>query len=737
MANLPKTNFQMRANLPTLEANILEKKPWISTSDDVESEITIHDGPPYANGNIHVGHAYNKIIKDILKRYLEYKTNKTVNFICGWDCHGLPIELAANKEQFPLSESTDLSVYRNYASKQIEKQKSQFHKLGIIVNHQYETMSDSFEDEEFKAFQQLVKNDLITVNKKPVHWCWSCETSLAESELGYENITEKSVYVFFESVQEPHLSFLVWTTTPWTLKANTSIAINKDLQYVVVTLPEVNRTVIVSEWFASKVLKLESSQYQIISAINFIGTKFLNPFGDDKIERTIFHADYVAENVGTGLVHIAPSCGKEDYIAYCNEFGKPQQESYTDSTGKITNTDGSVIFFKKANKVFIEELESKGKVWKTEQASHSYPHCWRCNNPTIQRATEQVFIDYESKKDLILKETEKVSFYPAKAKNRFLSFILSRTEWCISRQRKWGVPIPTFKCLKCKSNLQFDLYVQSVKQWRFDKYFPTCQNCGSSSEENIKKGTDILDVWFDSGLTYKILKNKKSDWVVEGSDQHRGWFQSSHILSCLLEGKTCLTNVISHGFVLDEQGKKMSKSAGNVIDPLDVASKRGIEILRLWAFSQNVGDDVTIGNSTLEIQCNNYRKIRNTLRYLHGNLYDFCEEENKKIEINNEEFIKIKNLELEFDKTMSDVKFSKFLFSLMTYLEDFSSGYINNSKEKLYESEANSLERRQIQKTYHFVLSSLMKMLNVLLPFTIYELSEFLKTEKYTTNSKI
>lgn len=714
--NLPRTNFPMQAGLPKLESSILLKNPWSSTSSE-SSSCVVHDGPPYANGNIHVGHAYNKILKDVLVRYLTLLQGQSPHFVCGWDCHGLPIELAVKKESKQTIDPNNLDVFRLYASKQIENQKNQFGKLGIVVNDHYTTMSSSFENEELKAFQTLVKKGLIKKGHKPVQWCWSCETSLAESELEYESVTDTSAYVLYPC-EENYI--MVWTTTPWTLKANKAIALNKSFTYALVQLNDSKR-VFVSEAFALKEQLTVLSKLSGQDLLNW-EKQYLNNFDvENKEERPLFHADYVSETVGTGFVHIAPSCGKEDYIAYLNEFGTSSVESYTNDKGMIGNT-----FYKKANKEFLELLKALGFVYKEEDSTHSYPHCWRCHKPTIQRATPQVFLDYSSKRNLILDQAGKIRFFPDRAKNRFMSFVLNRTEWCLSRQRTWGVPIPEYHCNDCLKG-SFDLDVTSVEQWRNIDYKPTCVDCDGT---NTTKGTDILDVWFDSGLTYKTLPKNYSDWVVEGSDQHRGWFQSSHILSCLLEEQTCLVNVVSHGFVLDNQGRKMSKSLGNVIDPIDVANQKGIEILRLWAVSQEVGQDVFIGETSLNSQGNIYRKIRNTLRYLLGNLHDFNETQHKNIEINEEEKQKIDNVKTLFHESFQNIEYYKFMQGLMKWLDSFSSGYIDSSKKVLYESEADSSERRSIQKTYEYVLTSLAEMLEVVLPFTIHQLNEYRKNEK-------
>lgn len=716
--NLPKTNFPMRGNLPELQKKVLEKNPWNSTNISFNKDtVILHDGPPYANGNIHVGHAYNKILKDVFYRFLN-SNKKTVHYSCGWDCHGLPIELAANKEK---NEETGLDKFRTYALHQLNIQKNQFNKLGISINDYYKTMDSSFEDIELSAFQDLVKKGFIKTAFKPVHWCWSCKTSLAESELEYKKITDNSVYVLFPSVEEPNLSFMTWTTTPWTLKGNKAIAINKNIDYVIVFIKfnDIEKGVVVSKWFADNILKVPSVFQQKVAGEYLIEKSYFDCFNEEKEPRQIFHADYVTENVGTGFVHIAPSCGKEDYLVYSENFPGSLVGSYTDQNGKVGD-----LFYKKANKVFIDDLNSKNNLFKEEKITHDYPHCWRCKNELIQHATSQVFIDYKTKQELILEQAETINFFPAKAKTRFKSFLTSRTEWCVSRQRTWGVPIPQFECLNCNSKNQFDLKVSSVEGWRSNSYFPSCTKCNS---ENTKKYQDILDVWFDSGLTYKTLPKLRSDFVIEGSDQHRGWFQSSHIISCLLEEKTCLTNVVSHGFVLDENKRKMSKSEGNVVDPLKVIETNGIDILRLWAISQEIGEDVTIGKELLDQQGQNYRKIRNTLKYLLSNLYDLPKE--LTVQPNNREVTILNELQNSYISCFEKFEFNNFYKKLMVYIDNLSAGYINDSKKILYENNKNAANRREVQATFNEILITLVPMLEVMIPITIYEFKSYMKNE--------
>lgn len=709
--NLPKTEFQMKGNLPSLQKQILEKELWISTSDNKEG-IVVHDGPPYANGNIHIGHAYNKFLKDILCRYLNYSSGTIPNFVCGWDCHGLPIELAVEKQ---IKEAT-IESCKTYADQQILNQKEQFKKLGISIEHFYKTSSSEFENIELESFRELYKKGLIKTGFKPVHWCWSCQTSLAEHELEYKTVSDNSVYVLFPSEKEPSLSFLIWTTTPWTLKANKAIGINKHLTYVVVTLPEINKPVVVSEYFAKNTLKLEKHQYQNLDTKILLRQFYLDSFGEVNEKRPIFHANYILESTGTGLVHIAPNCGKEDYLSFTKEYSLQKIENYTDTAGLING-----IFYKKANKIFVEELKTKQNYWKENVVEHEYPHCWRCKNPTIQRATKQVFLDYECKKELILKEAENLNFYPTKSKTRFLSFLNNRTEWCLSRQRKWGVPIPMFNCLSCGKNDQLCLK-SSVETWRSKEYKPKCDICGSF---DTLKSKDILDVWFDSGLTYKTLPNFISDFVIEGSDQHRGWFQSSHILSCLLENKSCFRTIVSHGFVLDENNRKMSKSEGNVVDPIKLLETYGSDILRLWVVSQKVGDDILIGENLLKQQATNYRKIRNIIRFLLSNLYDFDLQKQEEYDFSKKEIEELTEIQKDFVDSFKEFEMNRFMQKFMNYLDKLSTSYFEMSKKILYESPKNSTERKSVQNTFYKIIEGLENILTILIPFTMTEFSKF------------
>jgi isoleucyl-tRNA synthetase len=711
--NLPKTDFPMKANLVTLEPAIVAKNKQAHkflTDSSENPDVIIHDGPPYANGAIHMGHVYNKLLKEILVRFHRDFLKKTTHFVAGWDCHGLPIELALKKKG-----EKDITVdgCRVYAAQQVESQSAQFESIGLLLDDKYLTMDASFEEAELNAFNTLVSKNLIHVGMKPVHWCCSCQTALATAEIEYKDKEDTAAYVLFESGRS-ELKYLVWTTTPWTLKANEYIAFNEEIEYTIINLPGHGR-VVVSNHFADKhgFEKLDSRFLEI----NEEYSPTYKPLFDDNrgFNRPMFHAivkgaPLVREDIGTGFVHIAPLCGTEDYLAVVQRYGSigKNRKEYMNERGLI---DG--VHYTKLNTEILSQVE----VWKTETITHSYPYCDRCHNPLVERATKQVFLDYSSQKDLILREAEKITFCPPSTKPRFFSFVNSRTEWVLSRNRTWGVPIPLVACKECKKD-SFDT-VCTVEEWRNEAYKSACDRCGS---ENTEKYKFILDVWFDSGLTYKALPRFKVDFICEGSDQHRGWFQSLHILSCLLENETCLHNVFSHGFILDDKKEKMSKSAGNGLTPKAVLQKYGSEVLRLWVMSQKLGTDITLSDTVLANEANSYRKLRNTLRFLLGNLFDYIPNTINVVDVKQKE--DIDTLVELFRNSMPSGLNSDFYSGLKQYVDHLSATFLNDSKPVLYEGETDGTERRNIQSTMKYILDSLVRMMEVFLPITIQELKE-------------
>ena len=666
---LPQTEFPMRADLAKKEPNILkywqENKTYSSILESRKNnteKFLLHDGPPYANGHFHVGHALNKILKDTINKF-QILQGKFVKFVPGWDCHGLPIELAVIKE---LSKKKDGSekdstkvraACREYAAKYIKIQAQDQSRMGIfwdnsnidLVNTKeltetpknfYYTMSPHCEASILKTFQGIFNKNLIYRGKRPIHWCPSCATALAEAEVEYENHTSKSVYVKFPVLHHKNLYVVIWTTTPWTLPANLGLSFHPEFVYCIYET-NVGHLIIaegLEEQFFAKT-SLSFTNKKPISQKELQELTVQHPFIER--ESKILLGEHVTLEAGTGVVHTAPGHGHEDYV-----IGKKYDlETYcpVDNRGRYTSDFKEMEGVKvlEANETIVEKLATLGVLIFTEEIKHSYPHCWRCHKPLIFRATSQWFLSIEPLREKALSSIKDVQWIPTWGENRFEAMVSNRPDWCLSRQRLWGVPIPAVQCTKCDEThittqtLEHIIKLvekDGIEVW-FDKeaheLLPSntvCLKCGSTSFE---KSNDILDVWFDSGSTWNAtLKNDPdlsfpADLYLEGSDQHRGWFQSSLWPSLALEGIPPYKQVLTHGYVLDEKGKAMSKSLGNVINPIeDIIPKYGADILRLWVSSEDYRTDNTIGFDLLERISDNYRKIRNTFRYILGNLQD-------------------------------------------------------------------------------------------------------------------
>ncbi|MBI5042617.1 MAG: isoleucine--tRNA ligase, partial [Nitrospirae bacterium] len=672
--NLPKTDFPMKANLSQKEIEILKK--WedekiykkLAEKGKGKPRFILHDGPPYANGNIHIGHALNKILKDIIVKYYTMKGFYSP-YVPGWDCHGLPIEhqvdknLGAKKKE--LSKIEIRRLCREYAEKYINIQRDEFKRLGVFGDwdNPYLTMDYKYEGSIVRELGKVVGKGSVYRGKKPVLWCFSCETALAEAEVEYNDKESPSVYVRFKvaSITDtiktkagfknyPELShyFLIWTTTSWTLPANLAIALHPEVDYVEAM---VNLGASKEVWVLAKPL-LEScmerfgiKDYSIIASHkgdDLFGIVCQHPF----IERPsrIILGEHVTIDAGTGCVHTAPGHGQEDY-----EMGlKYGLDIYTpvDSRGQFTSDvpewQGVNVF--KANPLINEKMRGLGVLIKEEKLVHSYPHCWRCKKPVIFRATEQWFISME-KNNLRQKALEqidkKIKWVPPWGRNRIYSMIENRPDWCISRQRSWGVPITIVRCKSCNEPLMDQNIVNRVADmidkegadvWFLkepSELLPKGTACPKCGKTEFTKETDILDVWFDSGVSHAAVLRERpelswpADMYLEGSDQHRGWFHSSLLESIATVGEAPYKTVLTHGFVVDGSGKKMSKSAGNVVAPQEVIKQYGAEILRLWVSAEDYKDDIRISKEILTRLAEAYRRIRNTCRFLLGNLYDF------------------------------------------------------------------------------------------------------------------
>ncbi len=780
--NLPKTKFSMKANLPELEPSIIKfweelnlYKDEILSLDYDGNGYILHDGPPYANGDIHIGHALNKVLKDIIVKIMTMRRQKTV-FVPGWDCHGLPVEYALFKKLGKNKHDVDVIDFRkqayDYAMKYVDIQKKEFQRLGVLGlwDKPYLTLDFRYEFIMLKALSDLVSKGYVYRGLKPVNWCSSCETALAEAEVEYETKISPSIYIKFpvansEFKKETYL--LVWTTTPWTLLGNVACAVNPKLFYINIENIDTGENYIIAEERLKELIGKSNIKYKVTNKFKTSDLEKLNvmhPF----LDRTsrVISADFVSSEEGTGCVHIAPGHGEEDY-----EIGKKYNLSMympVDDKGRFIteyrnlNKDsdddkvysmpdelvGKHVF--KANDLIIDILKSNNKLFYLEEISHSYPTCWRCKSPIIFRATKQWFmsVDHESLRKDILDVLNEVNWFPEKGRNRFEDMIKNRPDWCLSRQRLWGVPIPALTCSDCKKDIISkeiidkiaDLVLKYGSNVWFDKsvqeLFPgfKCPFCGS---ENLKKLNDIIDVWFESGISHLSVLNKHkelshpADLYLEGSDQHRGWFQTSMLTSMAILKEPPFKNILTHGFVVDAEGKKMSKSKGNVVSPIEVFKKYGADVLRLWVTSCDYTSDVRISDDILSNVAEAYKKIRNTIKFSLGNLYDFHLDEKVQYEslIEIDQWILLKAMKLVEDVDINYQKFSFYKIYRKIYdfcITDLSSFYFDILKDRLYIYKSDSIERKSAQTAIYYILTILVKLLAPIIPFTSEEVWRYL-----------
>ncbi|MCP5103832.1 MAG: isoleucine--tRNA ligase, partial [bacterium] len=659
--NLPKTAFPMKAQLNRKEPQILKK--WddiniykkILEKRDGQELYMLHDGPPYANGNIHLGHALNKLLKDFV-----VKTKNMEGFyapyVPGWDCHGLPIEikveekLGSKKQQ--MSTEDIRKKCREYAERFVDIQSEEFKRLGVIGDwkNRYTTLDHKYETSVIDYFKSFVEKKNVIRKKRPVFWCTSCTTALAEAEVEYSNHTSPSIYVkflltdipdFLEEYSGKEIFVLIWTTTPWTIPANLAIALQPAYDYA---LCEINgEYYIAATRLVPIIAELVKSDYKILKefkgdALNKLKTK--HPLFDR--DSVIINTDYVELETGTGCVHTAPGHGEDDYragLANDLEIYSPVGPSglFDDTAGKY---EGKHIF--KANAEIVTDLDDRGRLIHHDKIDHSYPHCWRCQKPVIYRATEQWFIamDTADLRQKALEEIKKVKWLPAWGEERIYNMIATRPDWCISRQRDWGVPIPVFFCKDCgepllsaegveKTSKQFS--TSGSDSWYtmdISNFLPEGAKCAKCTGQNFEKGKDILDVWFESGASFNVLENFPrhrfpADMYLEGGDQYRGWFHSSLLVGVSAKKCSPYGTVITNGWALDKKGHAMSKSRGNVIKPQTIINDKGAEILRLWVAMVNYKEDTRLGDEILSRVTESYRKIRNTWRFMLGVLADF------------------------------------------------------------------------------------------------------------------
>ena len=762
--NLPKTDFPMRANLPTKEKEILKKwnegegvyKKIISKRKENKPFI-LHDGPPYANGTIHLGHALNKSLKDFVVKYKSLKGFYTP-YIPGWDCHGMPIEHEVSKT---ITEEITVDKFRkkcrNFALKFVEKQKKDFERLGVFGDweHPYLTLQPEYEAGILSIFKKMVLDGYVFRQRKPVYWCPSCHTALAEAEVEYHDHTSPTVYVKFEDKNEKNSYFVIWTTTPWTLPANVAIALHPDFDYVKVKVGDEFWIVGEPLWDAMR-NEVGVEDFEIVEKYKgkeLEGRVCQHPFIDERESKVVL-ADYVTDDAGTGCVHTAPGHGQEDYLTGL-KYGLPILNP-VDDEGRFTDEfalmKGEYVF--DANSKIIELLKEKNALIYTNKIVHSYPHCWRCKTPLIFRATEQWFIDinHNDLRKEALKQIKDTEWIPAWGENRITSMVSDRPEWCVSRQRTWGVPITMFYCEDCKEYVIdekiFDRVIDFIKENGTDGWFThteeeilgdlyKCPKCGGT---HLKKDMNIFDVWFESGGSYKsVMETReelepKADLYLEGSDQHRGWFQSTLLMSTAERGEAPFTTVLTHGYVVDGKGRKMSKSAGNGIAPQDIIKQYGADIVRLWVASEDYKNDVTISDEIIKRVVDAYRRIRNTFRFMLGTLFDFDPEKDsvsieKMPEYDRFMMYELKKFLNRMETAYDNYEFHKIYHGIHNYcVVNLSALYLDGAKSLLYAEEKNDLKRRAIQTVVWNTILNLTKIISPILSFTAEEVWGHLKT---------
>ncbi|MFC1819905.1 isoleucine--tRNA ligase [Thermodesulfobacteriota bacterium] len=772
--NLPETKFPMKANLVKKEPEMIEQ--WdrdglyhiIRRSSEGRKRYMLHDGPPYANGHIHMGTAFNKILKDIIIKSKQM-AGFDAPYVPGWDCHGLPIEHKVDMELGGKKKDMDQvetrQYCRKYAEKYIDIQRDEFIRLGVLGEWErpYLTMNFHYEAMIVREFGKFALNKSIYKSKKPVYWCTSCQTALAEAEVEYEDHSSPSIFVKFPMISDlsgvlppvegKDVSVVIWTTTPWTIPANLAIALHPELDYVAADVGH-NEVMIMAEGLLSICMdSFGIESYKVLEKFNAVSLENLktkHPLYDR--ESVIVLADYVTLDAGTGCVHTAPGHGREDYetgLAYNLDVYSP-----VDDAGRFTKDvdyfSGMDVF--EANQSVNKKLEEAGALIKVEDISHEYPHCWRCKKPVIFRATEQWFISMEKTgiRQKALDAIKKVSWIPSWGEDRIYQMIANRPDWCISRQRAWGVPITVFFCRECEtliiSQEIIDHVSNLVEESGADIWFsepeenllPRGTSCPGCGGDKFRKETDILDVWFDSGVSYAAVMESReylespSDLYLEGSDQHRGWFHSSLLCSIGTRGEAPYKNVLTHGFVVDGTGKAMHKSAGNVIAPEDLIKNYGSEILRLWVAGEDYRDNIRLSKEILQRLTEAYRRIRNTCRYLLGNLKDFDPIKDRVLydqmeELDRWALNRLQEINASVRKAYDNFEFHLVYHTLHNFcVIDLSSFYLDIIKDRLYVSSKNAIARRSAQTVMNEMLNVLVRIMAPILSFTTDEIWQFM-----------
>lgn len=780
--NLPKTDFAMKANLPQREPVVQEMwekkdiyKKALDKNKDNKSFI-LHDGPPYANGDIHTGHTLNKVLKDIINRYKTLR-GYYAPYVPGWDTHGLPIELQAIKKLGIKKNNMSVVEFRrqckDYALSQVERQKEQFKRLGVIgdFDNPYLTLRPEFEARQIEIFGKMAEKGYIYKGLKPVYWCSSCETALAEAEVEYADKTSSSIYVRLNLKDDKGLFsnlgvdiskayYIIWTTTPWTLPANVAISLGPDFEYVLIKEKE-NYYVVAKELLESVKSTIGFEEVEVIkefTGAELEGQVCSHPFMER--DSKIIVGDHVTLESGTGCVHTAPGHGKEDFEVG-QKYNLPVINP-VDNRGKFTSEAGKYegLKYTEGNEAVLEDMRESGALLKEIKITHSYPHCWRCKKPIIFRATEQWFASIDGFKEEALEKIKEVNWLPEWGEERISSMVADRADWCISRQRVWGVPIPIFYCEKCNKEIINEDTIKKIssifREKGSDAWFEldvkdlipenTVCECGC---KEFRKEQDIMDVWFDSGSSHAGVLDEReelscpADIYLEGNDQYRGWFQSSLLTSVAAKGISPYKTVITHGMVVDGDGKKMSKSLGNGVDPIKLVKESGADILRLWVSSADYKSDVRISKNILKQLSEGYRKIRNTARYMIGNLSDFNPATDKVSyedmnEIDKWAYLKLQKLIKEVTNAYEVYQFHGVYHAVHNFcVVDMSNFYLDIIKDRLYTEKSDSKERRAAQTVMNEILNALVKMVAPILVFTSEEIWNFIKHEENVSDESV
>ena len=758
--NLPATKFAMKANLANREPNFLKK--W--QDDDLYARIRehnqgnpkfpLHDGPPYANGDIHIGHAVNKVLKDIIIKSKSL-SGFDAPYVPGWDCHGLPIELNVEKKTGKVGHKINANDFRaecrKYADGQVAKQKQDFQRLGILGDwdNPYLTKDFKYEADIVRALGEIVENGHVSKGFKPVHWCTDCGSALAEAEVEYQDKRSDAIDVKFKLIDDSMfgvdkpVSLVIWTTTPWTLPANEAVALHPNLDYVLVDVGD--EYYLLAQALAENAISrygIENTTIgeQVFSGSEIEGLQAQHPFYDKQVP--VILGDHVTTEAGTGAVHTAPAHGQEDY-AVGLKYDLPV-DCPVDGRGVFfedTELLGGQFIFK-ANASVIEILENSKTLVKHEPLEHSYPHCWRHKTPVIFRATPQWFVSMQQNglRDNVNAEIPKVEWIPDWGQKRIELMVGNRPDWCISRQRFWGVPITLFVHkqtgeLHPNTKELFTTISDKIEKGGIEAWFESeITDFLGNDADDYDKTTDTLDVWFDSGVShYAVLKARAglsdvADLYLEGSDQHRGWFQSSLISSCAINGKAPYKQVLTHGFTVDKDGKKMSKSVGNVMSPQKVVNNLGADILRLWIASTDYTGEMTVSDEILKRSADSYRRIRNTVRFMLANMQGF---EVSQHLVNHEDMLdldkwivsKTADLQTQILQGYDEYNFHHVMQLILNFCtNDLGGFYLDIIKDRQYTTGEDSLARRSAQSALHHLTQAMVRWLSPVLPFTAEEI---------------